>query len=202
MKRRFLFIISVIGLLAAAPAVWASPDTDIADHYRNHPRMETVDNIAAVVGSPYLQSAAAFATYGIAYVSKNLEWQKTGEAWTEALVLAESSALLLKVSVRRERPNGSNYSFPSGHTAASFATASVLETLEGPAFGVPAFLAAGLIGFTRIDHNDHYLSDVIGGAALGLAWGWGVAHFHKTHAAWHLFPWSGGGTGVEVARDF
>ena len=75
---------------------------------------------------------------------------------------------LIKVAVGRERPNGQDEkSFPSGHTSNAFALAAVAERHCGWKLGVPAYLAAGLIGVSRIQQDKHYLSDVVAGASLG-----------------------------------
>jgi membrane-associated phospholipid phosphatase len=72
--------------------------------------------------------------------------------------------------VRRERPDGSNnVSFPSGHTAGGFAAASVLGQHYGWKASIPAYIGAIYIAAARVDGNKHYLSDVVFGAALGLA---------------------------------
>jgi membrane-associated phospholipid phosphatase len=75
---------------------------------------------------------------------------------------------LLKAAVGRERPNGQdNKSFPSGHTSNSFALAAVAERHYGWKLGVPAYLAASLVGASRIQQDKHHLSDVVAGATLG-----------------------------------
>lgn len=75
---------------------------------------------------------------------------------------------LLKVAVGRERPNGQDdKSFPSGHTSNAFALAAVAESHYGWKLGVPAYLAASLVGASRIQQDKHYLSDVVAGATLG-----------------------------------
>lgn len=61
-------------------------------------------------------------------------------------------------------------SFPSGHTSATFATATVIHRRWGWRAGLPAYLLASYVGVTRL-HNNHYLSDVTFGAALGIATG-------------------------------
>jgi hypothetical protein len=45
--------------------------------------------------------------------------------------------------------------------------ATVAEYHFGPKIGIPAYLAAGFIGASRLQSNKHYLSDVVAGAALG-----------------------------------
>jgi undecaprenyl-diphosphatase len=68
-------------------------------------------------------------------------------------------------------PHGS--SFPSGHTATSFACATVLSFFVPRA--APAFyLLALAIGFSRIYVGVHWPLDVLGGAVLGVAVGLAV----------------------------
>lgn len=64
-------------------------------------------------------------------------------------------------------------SFPSGHTSAMFATATVIHRRWGWRGGLPAYLLASYVGATRLQ-NVHYLSDVTFGAALGIAAGLAV----------------------------
>lgn len=67
------------------------------------------------------------------------------------------------------------YSFPSGHTATSFAVAVVL-TYGSPGLGLIALLAATLVGFGRMATGVHYPTDVIAGALLGSLVGVIVHH--------------------------
>ena len=83
--------------------------------------------------------------------------------------------MTLKLTVGRERPDGSsNQSFPSGHTSGSFATATVLQRRFGWKVGAPAYALAGLVGASRLSENRHHLSDVVFGAAVGIAAGLSV----------------------------
>jgi len=63
-----------------------------------------------------------------------------------------------------------SYSFPSGHTAAAFACAIVL-LLRDVRIGLPAFLYAFIMGFSRIYLFDHYCTDVIAGVFVGMIYG-------------------------------
>jgi undecaprenyl-diphosphatase len=58
--------------------------------------------------------------------------------------------------------------FPSGHATAGF-TAAVFLSRADP--GPPWYLIAGLVGFSRVYVRLHHTSDVVAGAALGLAFG-------------------------------
>lgn len=64
--------------------------------------------------------------------------------------------------------------FPSGHATAGFATAVFLSRADP---GPPWYLFAGLVAFSRIYVRLHHTSDVVAGAALGLAFGLAARHF-------------------------
>ena len=64
--------------------------------------------------------------------------------------------------------------FPSGHSTAGFTTAVFLSRADP---GPPWYLIAGLVGFSRVYVRLHHTSDVIGGAALGLAFGYAARRF-------------------------
>jgi membrane-associated phospholipid phosphatase len=61
-------------------------------------------------------------------------------------------------------------SFPSGHTTAAFAAATVfaMEYRDKPLIPIISYSAASLIGLSRITQNRHWASDVLVGAALGF----------------------------------
>ena len=75
----------------------------------------------------------------------------------------------LKLMVDKERPDGGNMAFPSGHTSAAFSGASFIQRRYGWKYGVPAYAAAAYVGWSRIDADAHYVEDVVAGAAIGIA---------------------------------
>ena len=90
-----------------------------------------------------------------------------------ALAAAIGGALLcslIKFAVDRARPDGGSRSFPSGHATVVFAIAFVLAR-RLPRFRFAAYFGAAAIAATRVLLNKHYPSDVLAGAALGLAVG-------------------------------
>lgn len=60
-----------------------------------------------------------------------------------------------------------DYSFPSGHTGSSFASAVVLFCGLPKRYGIPAVVLAALIGFSRLYVGVHYPTDVLCGALIG-----------------------------------
>ena len=61
-----------------------------------------------------------------------------------------------------------DFSFPSGHTIASFEAATALA-LHNKKLGIPALILAGLIAFSRLYLYVHYPTDVIVSIFLGIA---------------------------------
>ena len=75
----------------------------------------------------------------------------------------------LKYSVHEERPNGEDsHSFPSGHAAVTFAGAEFIRKEYGWGWGIPAYVAATFVGFSRVNAKEHYTWDVISGATIGV----------------------------------
>ena len=78
----------------------------------------------------------------------------------------------LKYVIDKERPDASNLnSFPSGHTATAFMTATWLHKEYGltrsPLYSIAGYSVATLVGLTRQLRNKHWFSDVLFGAGIG-----------------------------------
>ena len=91
--------------------------------------------------------------------------------------------LIIKTLVARVRPYDVNtaiellikaptdFSFPSGHTGASFAASSGLYFAKNRLW-IPAVILSVLIAFSRLYLYVHYPTDVLAGAFLGIISGW------------------------------
>lgn len=94
----------------------------------------------------------------------------TSDAFTAAVLAGTVN--LMKESFRVTRPDGSDHrSFPSGHTATAFMTATMLTKEYGylsPWVGGVAYGVASLTGLSRMANNKHWLSDVLTGAGIGI----------------------------------
>lgn len=117
--------------------------------------------------------------YSVGVIMKDSAIKFKGVYVTETILVSTIFSLALKYSVNRSRPfdtypyldkasSGGSPSFPSGHTADAFATATSLS-LAFPKWYVivPSFVWAGAVGYSRLDLGVHYPSDVLAGAVIG-----------------------------------
>lgn len=87
--------------------------------------------------------------------------------------ISRLSVEALKFGIEKTRPDGSDDdSFPSGHTADTFATATFIQQRYGWEWAIPAYAAASFVGYTRINSDQHYVEDVLAGAAIGILSAW------------------------------
>jgi membrane-associated phospholipid phosphatase len=94
--------------------------------------------------------------------------------------LAELLSGILRAAIPRARPHNHplvalphTHSFPSGHSATSFACATVLAG-AAPRLRVPLYLLAAAIAYSRVYNGVHWPLDVLAGAALGVGIGFWV----------------------------
>lgn len=148
---------------------------------------------------------AALGAYGVIF--KRDKEKTTTLLATQAYITAAAIETALKYLTSRQRPsyydavtglnshrfhgpfyhflksdNSSFVSFPSGHTTVAFAAATVfaMEYREIRIVPVIAYSAATAIGLSRIVQNQHWISDVLVGAALGFLSGRQVVNnYHR-----------------------
>jgi membrane-associated phospholipid phosphatase len=140
----------------------------------------------------YVYPALAAGTLtGIALGSNVLK----GVSWRalQSTALAGGAALVLKSAIGRRRPDVApntpftfrpfafkGNSFPSGHTTIAFALATSLATeTKGKWSDLLFFSGASLTGFSRINDDRHWLSDVVFGAAVGIVSARVVHRWHR-----------------------
>jgi len=105
--------------------------------------------------------------------------EETGRTLTEGILLTYGAVGVLKLAVARPRPDGSGEDgFPSAHAAGTACAAAILWDRWGAGAGIPAAAVAGFTALSRISLGRHYPSDVIAGAAIGLAVGLAASDAH------------------------
>jgi hypothetical protein len=132
---------------------------------------DTVFDAGEIGGNGFVQFAAAGAVYAIGRATGSTRTQEVGSSLLEAQAVEGLVTQGLKYAIDRQRPDGGRYSFPSGHSAAVFATAEVLRRHFGWKVGLAAYAGAAYVATSRLSERQHYLSDVVFGAAIGIAAG-------------------------------
>jgi membrane-associated phospholipid phosphatase len=123
--------------------------------------------------------AAPVIVYSVGFFSKDKEIKNKAIVMTKSILVSTFSNFAIKYLVHRDRPfvtypyiekesDGGSPSFPSGHTEATFATATSLS-LAFPKWYVivPSYIWAGSVGYSRMHLGVHYPSDVLAGALVG-----------------------------------
>lgn len=148
-------------------------------------RSNGTNDVASVVrhmgNYPFYISAAA-GTVAVGLVSGDSRITRAGGRLAAALALTGTLTRLGKFGAGRERPIPSGLdsdqyhpfstgytSLPSGHTSMAFALATSLsDEIERPWATVALYTGAGLVGWSRLNDNRHWLSDVAAGAMIGI----------------------------------
>jgi len=128
------------------------------------------------IGGTPAMVGASVATYVVGRARGQDRVRHLGMDLLEAQALTEGVVEVVKVIARRPRPpnadgtpnSAHSFSFPSGHAAVTFASATVLQQHLGWRAAVPTYLVASYVALSRMHDNRHYLSDVVMGAATGV----------------------------------
>ncbi len=104
--------------------------------------------------------------YGTTFYIDDKEGRKQFHKSFLSTVVATHS---LKNIINKKRPNGSDKSFPSGHTSAAFQGAAFIHKRYGIKYAIPAYLGASYVGYSRVKSDNHYTEDVLAGAIIGIA---------------------------------
>ncbi|MCG9697736.1 phosphatase PAP2 family protein [Shewanella sp. Isolate11] len=107
----------------------------------------------------------------------------------------------LKYGIDKQRPDGSDMdSFPSGHAADTFAAATFVQQRYGWKWAIPAYIGATYVSYTRVASDQHYVEDVLAGAAIGVLSG---LYFTDPYKGITVTPIAGGGNyGVAISGKF
>lgn len=125
-------------------------------------------HVADVVGGPLTMTALGGGLILGSLATDDVRFRSCAFTLSQGLIVAASVSAAFKFAVPRNRPDGSSrFSFPSGHAAGTFALAAVSSHYYGAKAGVPLYVLATLVSFSRVTYGKHFPSDVIAGAAIG-----------------------------------
>jgi membrane-associated phospholipid phosphatase len=190
--------------IAAATRVAYEYDDDVREDYANDGE-PNYHEVADAMPPAILFGATWFA----AKLRDNEQAFEEAAMMRRAFVLQVFGTEVMKVAFRRERPgpgvppdnwsNGHSLSFPSGHTAAAFAIGTVFAESGDDEHRrwrrVIGYGVGAVVGYQRINHDAHWLSDTVAGAALGIATAKFVMRRHEgtePRGVFSLLPMEGG----------
>ncbi len=175
----------ILGAGGAAALAVHPADNSVNSHLVSSGWADNLWKPGHIIGGPVMYGVPVALYLGGRYLwapandgSQTNKWSHLGLDLIRAELEEEAIVQTLKFSVRRTRPDGTPYSFPSGHAAATFALAAVLERHLGYRLAWPTLAIATYVATSRLHDNVHYLSDVVFGAAIGTATGWTVVGRH------------------------
>ena len=167
----------------------------------------TVRNSSAFItkfGATYeVFTMGALGAYGLIF--KNEKLKTTTLLATQSFITSVAIESVVKIIAGRQRPgyidpvtgtkspkfhgpfynsDNSFKSFPSGHTTAAFAAATVYAMEYKNKWFVPviSYTAASLVGISRVVENKHWATDVLIGATLGYLCGRQVVNNYHRYA--------------------
>ena len=160
-----------LGTGAAAALAAHSADTRVSDAVRDDPDSRPLFRPGSAIGGMPFEVAAAAGLMAVGHSTTHPCLFSLGSELLQAQFVGAAWTIAIKQVVQRDRPEGTGYSFPSGHATTAFASATVLQRRFGWKAGLPAYAVASYVAASRVDMQRHYMSDVIFGAALGMVAG-------------------------------
>lgn len=189
-------------IVAGVTGVFFVLDDDINEEVQNT-RSATTDDISEFF-EPFGNGAFTIPVLAGLYLygrfGENEKLERTALLATESFLVSGLFSTVLKVSMGRHRPSKgdpantfdgpstSNKSFPSGHTTTAFAVATIVanEYEHIPFIAPLSYGIATMTGFSRLNDNKHWASDIVFGAALGYFTSKTILKLHSNKKGRHF----------------
>jgi membrane-associated phospholipid phosphatase len=157
----------VTAALTAPAFAW---DDETIDYFKKHPH-ENFGNIGANLGGGIAVAGMTVGFFSAGRFSHRDEFRATTYDLSQAIIVNGVWTQLLKFTIHRERPDGSNrQAFPSGHASNAFAAATTVAR-HYPKLAIPGYAVATFIAVSRLAANKHHVSDIVAGAGFGFGVG-------------------------------
>jgi membrane-associated phospholipid phosphatase len=181
--------------LAGGVGALLADDSNVLGEIREHPTRGAADlaGVFRQAGELKVYSAITLGTLGAGLLAQDPGITRTGAQLAVSGAVAAASFGLLKMAAGRTRPDGAggayefrpfsgSGSFPSGHTAMAFALATTLGDASNSTWvKTGLYLFAAGTAWSRVYDQRHWPSDVLLGAAIG------VASAKLVNGGWRIF---------------
>jgi membrane-associated phospholipid phosphatase len=180
--------------LGIGTAALIATDRSTGDEIAESRQQLNASRFVSYAGSGYGVGGVALTFYLFGRAKHNARARETGLLGAEALVDSALVVTALKEITQRSRPlagkNRGDFfdggsSFPSGHSIEAWSLATVIanEYHDRRLVQVVAYGIAGAVSVARFTGQNHYLSDVLVGSAMGYGIGRYVYHAHHRKAS-------------------
>jgi membrane-associated phospholipid phosphatase len=166
--------------LSILSGVMIATDKKTSDSLPNTKDQEVWSGRVSQIGAWYSLVGFSGATFLAGQIAGNAHAKEAGLLAIEALGHTQVVVFAVKQLTNRERPVdgtgnfwGGGNSFPSGHSASSFAVATVFayEYSDHIAVPIAAYSIASAVSISRLGARRHWMSDVVVGGSLGFLLG-------------------------------
>jgi len=180
-------------------------DDEFKQYFADHPH-ETFGKIGAHLGGGLAVVGLTVGVFSAGRIAQGDTFRSASYDLSQAVLVNGVYTTLLKLAVRRERPDQSDHrSFPSGHASNAFAMAAAFVK-HYKKLAIPLYGFASYVAVSRMAANKHYFSDVVAGSGLGLVIGSSVVRRNDRPpdakpkepdgstpeaATWQVVPWAG-----------
>jgi len=180
-------------VFGAATGALIATDRRTATQLPNTVDQVSISRDVSKIGAAYTIIPITAGLYIGGAISHNPKARETGILGGEAALDSLIVVTILKSISQRPRPledngKGSFFtggdSFPSGHSMASWALASVVahEYNKNILYPITAYGLASLVSFSRLSGQQHFGSDIVAGSAIGWFIGRYVFQTHVDHS--------------------
>jgi membrane-associated phospholipid phosphatase len=180
--------------LGIGTAALIATDRSTGDEIAESHKQLNASRFVSYAGSGYGVGGVALTFYLFGRAKHNARARETGLLGAEALVDSALVVTALKEITQRSRPlagkNRGDFfdggsSFPSGHSIEAWSLATVIanEYHDRRLVQVVAYGIAGAVSVARFTGQNHYLSDILVGSAMGYGIGRYVYHAHHRKAS-------------------
>lgn len=183
-EREWLYAAGILG--SSVLVMVADKDISAWIHKQETPAHDEVSAFAKLYGEKTYAALFALSAYTAGHLFCSDDIRVTGRLIGESLVFAGITTQAVKMLAGRSRPSrgegvwffaplqtdNGRMSLSSGHTAVAFAVSSVLSERIGNMWAsVGLYSLASMTALSRVYDGEHWLSDVLVGAAIGTSAG-------------------------------